>query len=68
MAWIAAYHDLVAEALAARARARARAGAQAPGDRINVAVLRALAGRFGVPAAELAGALFPVRRPSPYRL
>jgi hypothetical protein len=64
MAWIAAYHDLVAETLAARARGRARA----PGGRINVVVLRALSERFGVPAAALARALFPVRRPSPYRL
>jgi hypothetical protein len=65
MAWIAAYHDLVAETLAARARRR---GQPPPGGRINVAVLRALSTRFEVPAAEIARALFPVRRPSPYRL
>ena len=65
MAWIAAYHDLVAETLAARARRRAQAE---PGGRINVAVLRALSARFEVPADEIARALFPVRRPSPYRL
>jgi hypothetical protein len=28
-------------------------------------VVRALAVRFGVPAATIAAALFPVRRPSP---
>jgi uncharacterized protein (DUF1501 family) len=67
MAWIAAYHDLVAETLAERARARGRR-ALAPGDRINAVVLRALSERFGIPAAALARALFPVRRPSPYRL
>jgi hypothetical protein len=68
MAWIAAYHDLVAEALAERTRARERGRARAPGDRINVVVLRALSERFGIPAAALARALFPARRPSPYRL
>jgi hypothetical protein len=65
MAWIAAYHDLVGETLAARTRGR---GKPAAGGRINVAVLRALSARFDVPAEEIARALFPVRRPSPYRL
>jgi hypothetical protein len=36
--------------------------------RLNVEVLRALAKEFGVPATEIAAALFPVRRPSPYEL
>jgi hypothetical protein len=39
-----------------------------PGGRTSVVVLRALAARFGVPAAVIAAALFPVRRPSPYTL
>ena len=39
-----------------------------PGGRTGVVVLRALAARFGVPAAVIAAALFPVRRPSPYTL
>jgi hypothetical protein len=39
-----------------------------PHGRIGVVVLRALAARFGVPAPEIASALFPVRRPSPYAL
>jgi hypothetical protein len=45
------------------------AGALAPpGGRVGVVVLRALGARFGVPAAAIAAALFPVRRPSPYML
>ena len=39
-----------------------------PGGRVGVVVLRALATRFGVPAATIAAALFPTRRPSPYAL
>lgn len=39
-----------------------------PQGRVGVVVLRALAARFGVPAPEIASALFPVRRPSPYAL
>jgi hypothetical protein len=39
-----------------------------PGGRIGVVVLRALAVRFGTPAATIAAALFPVRRRSPYDL
>jgi hypothetical protein len=39
-----------------------------PHGRVGVVVLRALAARFGVPAPEIASALFPVRRPSPYAL
>jgi hypothetical protein len=78
MAWIAGYHTLVRRALAAR---EARTRGEAPGDdaferailappggRMGVVVMRALASRFGVPAATIAAALFPVRRPSPYEL
>jgi hypothetical protein len=76
MAWIAGYHDLMRRAFAARdRRARGESGdaddferavLSPPGGRMGVVVLRALAARFGVPAATIAAALFPVRRPSPY--
>jgi hypothetical protein len=39
-----------------------------PAGRMGVVIFRALAARFGVPAATIAAALFPVRRPSPYAL
>jgi hypothetical protein len=65
MDWIAAYHALMIEALGARARGEA---VGAPEGRLNVMVLRALGARFGVDAATIARALFPVRRPSPYKL
>jgi hypothetical protein len=65
MDWIAAYHAAMADALAARGRGEAVA---APEGRLNVKVLRELAARFAVPAAAIAEALFPVRRPSPYDL
>ena len=39
-----------------------------PGGRMGVVIFRALGARFGVPAATIAVALFPVRRPSPYTL
>lgn len=65
MDWIASYHALMAEALAARARGE---GGRAPEGRLNVEVLRALGARFGVAAATIADTLFPPRRPSPYRL
>jgi hypothetical protein len=65
MDWIASYHALMAEALAARARGQA---VPAPEGRLNVQVLRELGARFGVAAATIAATLFPVRRPSPYRL
>jgi hypothetical protein len=55
----------MAEALATRARGEAVA---APDGRLNVKVLRELGARFGVAAATIAATLFPVRRPSPYRL
>jgi hypothetical protein len=65
MAWIAAYHALMRDALAARARGE---DVDPPEGRLNVMVLRALGARFGVDAATIAETLFPVRRPSPYRL
>jgi hypothetical protein len=75
MAWIAAYHALMTEALAARARGAAgerdelaRAALDPPEGRLNVVVLRALGERFGVAAATIADTLFPPRRPSPYKL
>jgi hypothetical protein len=69
MAWIAAYHELMAQTLAARARGHRPRGGFAPsGGRLNVTVLRVLAERFGVPATTIARTLFPVRRPSPYEL
>jgi hypothetical protein len=78
MAWVDGYHALVRRALAAReARARGEApGGDAfeaavlapPGGRMGVVVMRALATRFGLPAATIAAALFPLRRPSPYEL
>ena len=76
--WIGAYHALMRDALALRDPARAgtvavdaafAAAVRAPPHgRVGVVVLRALAARFGVPAATIASALFPVRRPSPYAL
>lgn len=78
LAWIAAYHELMRTALALRDPARAGTVAvdatfaaavrDPPHGRVGVVVLRALAARFGVPAATIADALFPVRRPSPYTL
>lgn len=65
MAWIAAYHALMRDALAARARGE---DVDPPEGRLNVMVLRALGARFGVAPATIAETLFPVRRPSPYRL
>ncbi len=71
--------DLMRQAFAARdRRARGASGEgdgdferavlSPPGGRMGVVVLRALASRFGVPAPTIAAALFPLRRPSPYRL
>jgi hypothetical protein len=79
MLWIDGYHALMKQALAARSgRARGelrttdgafeQAVLSPPGGRMGVVVLRALAIRFGVPAATIATALFPPRRPSPYEL
>jgi len=80
MAWIARYHRLMRAALAIRrAGGHPSDGAQmdagfvadvmAPPDgRLGIVVLRRLARDFGVPAREIAAALFPVRRPSPYEL
>jgi hypothetical protein len=76
MAWIVAYHALMARALAVRSAGAAgaaaddfeRAALAPPGGRVNVVVLREIAARFGVAAETVAAALFPVRRASPYRL
>jgi hypothetical protein len=78
MAWIDGYHALVRRALAARdARARGEAPdgdafeqavLSPPGGRMGVVVMRTLETRFSVPAASIAAALFPVRRPPPYQL
>jgi hypothetical protein len=84
MEWIAAYHALMRAALAVRDPTRATAATDEgeaivdetfvtavlapPGGRVGVVVLRALAARFGVPAATIAATLFPARRPSPYDL
>jgi hypothetical protein len=65
MDWIAGYHALMADALAARARGEA---VDTPEGRLNVMVLRALGARFGVAATTIAETLFPLRRPSPYQL
>jgi len=65
MDWIAAYHALMSEALAARARGE---DVDAPEGRLNVLVLRALGARFGADATTIAETLFPLRRPSPYTL
>ena len=65
MDWIAAYHELMSDALGARARGEA---VDPPDGRLNVMVLRALGARFGVDAATIAETLFPLRRPSPYKL
>jgi hypothetical protein len=65
MDWIATYHALMADLLATRARGEA---VTAPEGRLNVKVLREVSARFGVAAATIAATLFPVRRPSPYRL
>jgi hypothetical protein len=65
MDWIAAYHALMARALSARARG---AGRRAPEGRMNVEVMRELGARFGVDTKAIAETLFPVRRPSPYKL
>jgi hypothetical protein len=79
MAWIAAYHALMRAAWRVRAGGDpdpdpdlppgfAAAVRRPPGGRVSVAVIRTLGARFGVPAASIAAALFPVRRPSPYQL
>jgi hypothetical protein len=71
MHWIAAYHEAMREALAARAPGSAADSVgrvSGPEGRLNVVILRRLALRFGVPADIIAHTLFPVRRPSPYTL
>jgi len=84
IAWIARYHKLMRVALAIRRARGAQASeaserveidaefvaeVMAPPDgRLGIVVLRRLARDFGVPAREIAAALFPLRRPSPYAL
>jgi hypothetical protein len=84
MSWIARYHSLMRAALAIRGAGGSaaenpcdRASVDAafvadvmapPDGRVGIVVLRRLARDFGVPAREIAAALFPVRRPSPYEL
>jgi hypothetical protein len=78
LAWICGYHELMRAALALRDPARAAsvpvdaafaaAVRSPPHGRLGVLVLRTLAARFDVPAATISSALFPPRRPSPYRL
>jgi hypothetical protein len=84
MSWIARYHSLMRAALAIRRAGgsaaedpRDRASLDAafvadvmapPDGRLGIVVLRRLAHDFGVPAREIAAALFPLRRPSPYEL
>jgi hypothetical protein len=77
MDWIDAYHALMRAALRVRRGERPapeidpelEAAVKAPPEgRVSPVVLRRLAARFGVPAATIAGALFPARRPPPYRL
>ena len=75
MYWIAAYHEAMRRALVARAPGAGGAGqgskvgrAAGPEGRLNVVILRQLSLHFGVPAETIAHALFPVRRPWPYRL
>jgi len=76
MAWIWGYHRLMRAALAIR---RGDSGevddpsfvlqVQAPpAGRLGILVLRHLAARHGRAAKEIAAALFPLRRPSPYEL
>jgi hypothetical protein len=79
MAWIWGYHQLMRAALAVRRGERAQDGDGAdeafaaevlapPEGRVGIVVLRRLAAAHGRPAREIAAALFPVRRPSPYAL
>jgi len=76
MAWIWDYHQLMRAALALRRGEPQEDGDPAfaaevmepPEGRISIVVLRRLAATHGRPAKEIAAALFPVRRPSPYEL
>jgi hypothetical protein len=76
MAWIWDYHRLMRAALALRrgqrpAEADAAFAAEVttpPEGRLGIVVLRRLAATHGRPAPEIAAALFPLRRPSPYQL
>ena len=73
MHWIAAYHEAMRQALAARAPGGAGQDSKVdrttgPEGRLNVVILRQLALHFGVAAETIAHTLFPVRRRSPYQL
>jgi hypothetical protein len=78
MAWIWGYHRLMRAALALRRggggdadgvdEAFAVAVKAPPSGRLGIVVLRRLAAEHGRPAKEIATALFPLRRPSPYEL
>ena len=71
--WSDFHHGLLAE-VASRIAGRplgagfVRALLRPPEGRIGVVVLRDLAAHLGVDARSISDALFPVRRPSPYRL
>lgn len=77
MGWICHYHQLMRAALAIRRGEREDGEADPafaaevlapPAGRIGIVVLRRLAATHGRTAKEIAAALFPVRRPSPYEL
>ena len=78
MEWICGYHQLMRAALEIRrGPARAIEGIDEafvaavkapPQGRIGIVVLRRLAAIHTTPAREIAAALFPLRRPSPYEL
>jgi hypothetical protein len=84
MDWICGYHRLMRAALAIRQRRRGDAGTSEADDvvdeafvaavlappqgRMGIVVLRRLAATYGATAPEIAAALFPLRRPSPYEL
>jgi hypothetical protein len=82
MDWICGYHRLMRAALEIRRREGSAADATddvvdeafvaavkaPPQGRIGIVVLRRLASIYATPAREIAAALFPLRRPSPYEL
>jgi hypothetical protein len=76
MAWIWDYHQLMRAALALRRGERAddvdptfaTEVTSPPEGRVGIVVFRRLASLHARPAKEIAAALFPVRRPSPYEL
>lgn len=58
--WILAYHRELERVLVAKRTGRG--GPPSPEGRASLAVLRTIAARFGRPAEEIAGALFPPRQ------